>query len=89
MSNGASSRPEDLAPGAEQCPAVLLDVRQSAALLGMSRSAFYRLHSSGKVPLPIRLGGIVRWRRAELLAWVAAGCPTRDRWDPKNLKASA
>ena len=29
----------------------------------------------------VRLGRSVRWRRDELLAWLEAGCPARDRWE--------
>ena len=61
--------------------ALLLDCRQAAALLHVSRAAFWKLHSQGRVPLPIRLSArIVRWRRAELESWVAEGCPPRDKW---------
>lgn len=60
---------------------LLLEVREAAALVGVSRSTFWKLHSSGRVPLPVRLGGrVVRWRREELQAWVSAGCPPRDHW---------
>jgi len=49
-------------------------------MLGVSRSHFYSLQASGRLPLPVRLGGAVRWRRTELEMWVLAGCPPRDRW---------
>ena len=29
---------------------------------------------------PSSVGRSVRWRRGELLAWLDAGCPSRDRW---------
>ena len=59
----------------------LLTADGAAQVLGLSRSAFYRLHSSGRVPQPVRLGGAVRWRAEELRAWVRAACPPRARWD--------
>jgi len=60
---------------------LLLTADQSAKLVGLGRSTFYRLHSSGHVPLPVRLGGAVRWRMTELEAWVDAGCPARAQWN--------
>jgi predicted DNA-binding transcriptional regulator AlpA len=30
---------------------------------------------AARMPAPVRLGGLVRWRRQELLDWLAAGCP--------------
>jgi excisionase family DNA binding protein len=54
--------------------AALLDVRAVAALLDCSPRHVYRLADAGRMPPPIRLGALVRWRRAELLDWLAAGC---------------
>jgi len=53
---------------------------QAAKLLGVSRSHFFKLASSGRLPLPVRLGRAVRWRRDELVEWLEAGCPTLDKW---------
>ena len=60
---------------------LLLTANEAAVLLGISRSNLYRLNSSGRLPLPVRLGASVRWRRDELAAWVDAGCPPRTRWE--------
>ena len=47
-----------------------------AALLGgCSQRHVYRLADSGRMPRPVKLGALVRWRRNELVEWVAAGCP--------------
>jgi predicted DNA-binding transcriptional regulator AlpA len=60
---------------------LLLSAAESARALGISRSSFYALHSSGQVgPLPVRLGGRVLWRQAELADWVSANCPPRSQW---------
>ena len=56
-------------------PAALLDVRAVAALLGCSPRHVYRLADGGRMPAPLRIGALVRWRRADLDAWLAAGCP--------------
>jgi excisionase family DNA binding protein len=55
--------------------AVLLDVRAVATLLDCSPRHVYRLADAGRMPAPIRLGALVRWRGQELLDWLAAGCP--------------
>lgn len=60
---------------------LLLSATEAGAMLGISRSNFYKLKSEAKVPAPIRLGKRVLWRRKELEAWVAAGCPPRHEWD--------
>lgn len=56
--------------------AALLDVRQVAATLGCSVRHVYRLADSQRMPRPVRLGALVRWRRDELTDWVNAGCPS-------------
>lgn len=56
--------------------AELLDVKAVAALLGgCSIRHCYRLADAGRMPRPIKLGVLIRWRRAEVLAWIANGCP--------------
>ena len=61
--------------------AVLLDVQAVAHLLGCSARHVYRLCDSGKMPDPVRLGSLVRWRRTTgdpitgIEDWIAAGCP--------------
>jgi excisionase family DNA binding protein len=57
-------------PAAEQ----LLDVEQVATLLNCSTRHVWRLHDGGKMPAAVRLGALVRWRRQDLDAWLAAGC---------------
>ncbi len=52
-----------------------------AKLLGISERHLWALHSSGRVPRPIRLGRAVRWNAAELSAWLDAGAPERDKWE--------
>lgn len=55
--------------------AELLNVNAVASLLGISSRQVYRLADRGRMPRPVRLGALVRWRRAELLEWIASGCP--------------
>lgn len=53
----------------------LLNAAEAAQMSGVARRTWWRYCSSGKAPAPVRLGGSVRWRRSELAAWIAAGCP--------------
>lgn len=56
--------------------AELLDVKDVARLLGgCSTRHVIRLADAGRMPRPLKLGNLVRWRRAELEGWIAAGCP--------------
>ena len=55
--------------------AALLDVQAVAALLDVSKQHVRRLCDAGKMPRPVRLGSLVRWRRADVESWIAAGCP--------------
>lgn len=52
----------------------------AARLCGVSRATWFRLNSAGRIPAPVRIGSVPRWRVEELRAWLEAGCPTRERW---------
>lgn len=49
--------------------------QQAAELLQISTRTIDNLKRNKKMPKPIRIGNAVRWNRAELEAWVDAGCP--------------
>ena len=61
---------------------LLLSREQVAAVLGgCSASHVDRLERAGRLgPMPVKLGGCVRWRADELREWVEAGCPPRVEW---------
>jgi excisionase family DNA binding protein len=60
---------------------LLLSAEDSAELLGIGRTLFYSMHSSGRLgPMPVKLGRRVLWNRKELEAWVRAKCPARKIW---------
>jgi len=63
---------------------LLLGAEAAAAYVGVSRSEFYRLDLTGRVPQAVRFGKLKRWSRLELLRWVEAGCPPRDRWEKQT-----
>jgi excisionase family DNA binding protein len=53
---------------------------QAAKLLQVSIGTIDRLKREERMPQPNRIGRAVRWNRAELLAWVDAGCPDCNEW---------
>jgi predicted DNA-binding transcriptional regulator AlpA len=55
--------------------AELLDVNAVAALLTCSAKHVRRMSDAGKLPPPVRVGWLVRWRRCEIHQWIDAGCP--------------
>ena len=73
------------------CPdngvALLLKAEELAGLLGVSRCTVWSWHSSGRIPLPVRIGGATRWRRAEIESWVEAGAPGREKWEAAKESA--
>jgi predicted DNA-binding transcriptional regulator AlpA len=60
---------------------LLLDAAGAAALCGVSRATWFGWQAAGQIPVAVlRRGRVVRWSYAEIVAWIAAGCPARDRW---------
>jgi predicted DNA-binding transcriptional regulator AlpA len=55
-----------------------------AQMLCVSERAIRKMNNSGRLPRPIRLGRSVRWRVAEIEAWLAAGAPARDAWEAQR-----
>lgn len=60
---------------------IALSAEEVADVLGISRAHVFKLHSSGRLPRPVKLGRAVRWPRRDLEEWLAAGAPPRDRWE--------
>jgi predicted DNA-binding transcriptional regulator AlpA len=61
--------------------ALLIPDTAAAALAGVSRAHWHRLRAAGKIgPTPVRLGRKVLYRRAEVSAWIDAGCPDGRTW---------
>ena len=48
----------------------MLTVRDMASLLRITTRAVHAQRSRGKLPNPIRIGRLVRWRRAEVERWL-------------------
>lgn len=65
-----------------------LDAKGVAELLDISQRHVWKLHAGGLIPRPLRFGRSVRWNRAELLAWLEAGAPSRDEWESRKASAA-
>lgn len=63
------------AGSAPDIAAALLDTDQVAALCGCSPRTIRRLADAGRMPRPIKLGGLLRFQRAVVEQWIVAGCP--------------
>jgi len=59
----------------------LITAKQLAVMLVCSEAHVWRLHSCARVPMPLKLGRLTRWRAREVEEWIEAGCPPRHRWD--------
>jgi predicted DNA-binding transcriptional regulator AlpA len=60
---------------------LLVGGREAARLIGLSAASFYRLRSAGGFgPAPVRLGGRVLFRVAEIADWTSQNCPDARTW---------
>jgi predicted DNA-binding transcriptional regulator AlpA len=73
-------------PGDSSLPVAPLLYRppELAAVLGISSRSLWRLDAAAKLPQAVRIGAAKRWRRAEIEAWIDAGCPARSAWDLRS-----
>ena len=72
-------------------PPLLVNSGEAASMLGMGRTFFYALMSTGEFgPEPIRLGRNKKlWSVAELEEWIKAGCPIRNVWQARKRQRNA
>ncbi len=70
--------PTAAAPLLVQAP-LLVTADEVAGMLDVSTRTLWRLVSARKIVPPLKLGGSTRWRRADIEAWVASGCPAQRR----------
>jgi predicted DNA-binding transcriptional regulator AlpA len=60
---------------------LLLNLSEVAKLMSVSSRTWARLHAMEAVPAPVQIGRtLVRWRLAEIIAWIDSGCPPRSHW---------
>lgn len=57
---------------------VVVTARQLAIMLQVSKRTLFRMRSAGRLPAPLRVGGVVRWRLADVRNWIADGCPVQE-----------
>lgn len=86
IGDGCSQNTKDNAVGSAGAKPLAVNASDAAAQLNISRAHFLKLHSSGMVPRPIRLGRAVRWNQQELEAWLNAGAPSREQWELRRPK---
>ena len=51
---------------------LLVTAEEAARMLSMGRSTFWRNVSADVLPQPVRIGGLTRWRVADLVRMVGA-----------------
>ncbi len=61
--------------------AELLTVPQVACILQCAESVVRQRDKDGLIPKPIRIGGVLKWRKKEIYDWLDAGCPNRQVWE--------
>ncbi len=59
----------------------MLTVHDVARMLNCSVGTICRLADSGRMPRPVKLGGMVRWPREAVESWIGQGCPKPDGRD--------
>lgn len=73
----ATATPPVVAP-----PPILLSADDARAYCGgLAKSTWSDFDTRGVIPAPVRVGGRVFWRRADLDLWTAKDCPGRGRFD--------
>lgn len=64
------------------CKNLAIDAKQVADLLSISLSHFHNLRKTGRfAPAAIRMGRAVRFICQEVIDWLNAGSPPKDRWN--------
>jgi len=54
----------------------LMKVQEVAERLNCSSRLIYSMKSYGRMPLPIKLGKLVRWDWDVIEKWISEGCPS-------------
>ena len=81
--------PADADPPADPAgPPLVVDARRLAEMLCASVRSVRKWDAAGVLPRPIRIGGRVFWRRAEIFSWIDAGAPDRATWESRRAARS-
>jgi predicted DNA-binding transcriptional regulator AlpA len=76
--------PRRTAPAISNGVPILYDAVGLAHALAISVKSLRRMNNAGRLPRPVKIGigdRNLRWRREEIEAWCAAGCPDRQTWE--------
>jgi len=71
---GAVVAPQSAQPERSTAEA-MIDVREVADMFRCSPRTVYNRVADGSFPLPVKIGRLTRWDRAELVVWMKQGCP--------------
>lgn len=64
-----------------QVEALLVDSKGACALLGVGKSLFYQMASTGSLgPAPVEFNSKRLYSVSELRSWVENKCPPREKW---------
>lgn len=56
-------------------PPAVYSIGQLAEVLSCSAKHLSRLHESGRLPKPVKIGSLTRWVAADITRWISEGCP--------------
>jgi predicted DNA-binding transcriptional regulator AlpA len=73
--------PVNTAPAEARVEPLLISAAAAAQMCGRSVASWWRDHSAGRIPAPLKLGGRTFWRAEELRRWIEVGCPPRKLWE--------
>ncbi len=77
----------ELVDAAKPSPA-LIGLKDLARLMALGESTFERLKATPEIgPQPVRIGGSLRWERAEVNAWLRHRTQRGDLYDAKTWPA--
>jgi hypothetical protein len=71
-----------------QIQPLLVKAKGIPAATGIPGRTWRALNAAGLCPRARKVGGRRYWSSDELRAWVAAGCPNRERWESMSAVAS-
>jgi hypothetical protein len=70
---------------------LVVDARRLAKLLSCGVRTVRTLDASGKLPMPLKIGGRVVWvlgGKWGIRAWLAVGAPSRSEWEARKAAAA-
>ena len=54
----------------------LIDVKTVARMCRVSVWLVYKMAGGGRMPKPIKVGRLLRWKKRAIQRWINAGCPS-------------